>query len=84
MTVGNNSNVLLNPICVPFGAITDGGFNMCPNSMDGVVFGVYSTTNFFHFLEAMAYSQEGIHLNIGVTVSFLGTNAAPYLASNAI
>lgn len=52
--------------------------------MTGVVFGVYSTTNFFHFLEAMAYSQEGIHLNTGVTVSLLATNATPYLASNAI
>jgi hypothetical protein len=52
--------------------------------MTGVVFGVYTTTNFFHFLDAMAYSQEGIHLNTGVTVSLLGTNATPYLASNAI
>jgi hypothetical protein len=57
---------------------------MCPNSMTGVVFGVYSTTMYIQFLEAIAYSQEGIHLNTGVTVSFLGTNAAPYLASNAI
>jgi len=35
-------------------------------------------------MEVMAFLQEAIQLNKGVTVSFLGTNEAVYLASNAI
>ena len=35
-------------------------------------------------MEVMAYSQEAIHFNAGVTTSFLGTNDPLYLASNAI
>ncbi len=35
-------------------------------------------------MEVMAYSQEAIHMNAGVTMSFLGTNGSLYPASNAI
>ena len=41
-TVGNNPDVTKNPTCVPLGAMADGGWNMCPNSMTGIVFGIYS------------------------------------------
>ncbi len=56
---------------------------MCPNSMIGTTFGVYSTTTFVDFVEAMAYSQEAIQMN-ALSVSFLGTNMPGYPASNAI
>jgi hypothetical protein len=66
--------------------MTDGGWHPCPNSMIGNTFGFYTESNTkpVAFFEAMAYSQEAIHLNPGITISFLGTNNAPYLASNAI
>jgi hypothetical protein len=35
-------------------------------------------------MEAMAFSQEAIQMNAGVTVSFTGTNDPTYPASNAI
>jgi hypothetical protein len=63
--------------------MTEGGWNMCPNSMIGTTFGVYSTTTFVDFVEAMAYSQEAIQMN-ALSVSFLGTNMPGYPASNAI
>jgi hypothetical protein len=83
-TVGNNTDVTYNPVCVPLGAMTDGGLYRCPNSMIGTTFGVYSNTEYLNFMEVMAYSQEAINLNSGVTVSFLGTNLPSYGASNAI
>ncbi len=58
MTVGNNTDVTLNPVCVPLGTMSDGGWNMCPNSMIGIIFGFYSTEVLLNFMEAMAYSQE--------------------------
>ena len=64
--------------------MTDGGWYLCPDSMIGTTFGVYSETNELNFLEAMAYSQEAIHMNPGVTLSLLGTNDPLYLADNVI
>jgi hypothetical protein len=64
--------------------MTDGGWYPCPNSMIGTTLGVYSNKEYLNFVEVMAYSQEAIHLNAGVTVSFLGTNNPFYSASNAI
>jgi hypothetical protein len=61
----------------------DGGWNMCPSSMTGIVFGVYTTSSDIGFVEAMAFSQEAIQMN-ALSWSFLGTNDAPNLASNAI
>ncbi len=84
MTVGNNIDVTKNPTCVTEGTMTDGGWYLCPNSMIGTTFGVYTTTDYFNFMEAMAYSQEAIQMNGGVTVSFLGTNPASYPVSNAL
>jgi hypothetical protein len=84
VTVGNNSDVTLNPICVAPGTMTDGGWYSCPPSMIGKIFGIYSTTSAFNFMEAMAYSQEAIQMNVGVTVSFIGTNDPTYPVSNAI
>jgi hypothetical protein len=64
--------------------MTDGGWYPCPNSMIGTTFGVYSNSAYLNFMEVMAYSQEAIHLNAGVTVSSLGTNIPGYPAINAI
>jgi hypothetical protein len=37
--------------------MTDGGWEKCPNSMTGIVFGVYITAaELFNFMEVMAYS----------------------------
>ena len=52
--------------------------------MIGITFGVYTESNDLNFIEAMAFSQEAIHLNAGITMSFLGTNVAGFPASNAI
>jgi hypothetical protein len=62
-TVGNDSDVTKNSVCVPLGAMTDGGWYPCPNSMIGTTFGVYTKSEYLNFLEAMAYSQEAIHMN---------------------
>jgi hypothetical protein len=64
--------------------MTDGGWQPCPNSMIGTTFGVYTKSDILNFMEAMAYSQEAINLNAGITISFLGTNVSGYPASNAI
>jgi hypothetical protein len=69
---------------VPLSAITDGGWYLCPNSMIGTTFGVYSNMQVINFVEVMAYSQEAIHFNAGVTTSFVGTNTATNSARNAI
>jgi hypothetical protein len=84
VTVGNNTDVTLNPFCVLLGAMTDGGWHPCPNSIIGNTFGVNSKSDHLNFMEAMAYSQEAIHMNPGITISFLGTNDPGYPATNAI
>jgi hypothetical protein len=43
-TVGNNTDVTLNPVCVQLGAMPDGGWYPCPNSMIGTTFGIFSET----------------------------------------
>ena len=52
--------------------------------MTGTVFGVYTTADYLNFMEVMAYSQEAIQTNTGVTVSFLGKNLSGYPVNNAI
>jgi hypothetical protein len=64
--------------------MTDGGWHTCPNSIIGTTFGVYTKSTWLNFLEAMAFSQEAIHMNPGITMSFLGTNNPGFPASNAI
>jgi hypothetical protein len=64
--------------------MNDGGWYSCPNSMIGKTFGVYTNMEWLNFMEVMAYSQEVIHFNAGVTASFLGTNNSTHPASNAI
>ena len=65
--------------------MTDGGWYPCPNSMIGTTFGVYTKLNFhLQLMEAFAYSQEAIHMNAGVTISFLGTIESTFWARNAI
>ena len=64
--------------------MTDGGWYKCPDSMTGIIFGVYSTTSLLHFMELMAYSQNAIQMGEGLVVSFLGTNNPTYPASNVI
>ena len=83
MTVGNNTDVTQNPVCVSLGTMSDGGWNMCPNSMIGTKFGVYTTSDFFNFLEVMAFSQEAIQMK-ALSVSFLGTDHPILTVSNAI
>jgi hypothetical protein len=48
--------------------MTEGGWHPCPNSMIGTTFGVYSKIEYLYFVEAMAYSQEAIHLNAGISM----------------
>jgi hypothetical protein len=40
--------------------MADGGWNMCPNSMTGIVFGIYTKTVHLVLMEVMAFSQEAI------------------------
>jgi hypothetical protein len=84
VTVGNNADVTMNPSCIIMGTMTDGGWYPCLTTMIGTTFGVFSTLERINFMEAMAYSQEAIQMNAGVTVSFLGTNNPLYPVSNAI
>jgi hypothetical protein len=84
VTIGNNSNIKLNPICVELGTMSDGGWYFCPTPMIGITFGLFSTTSHLNFLETMAYSQEALQMNAGVSVSYLGTNSATYPVSNAL
>ena len=62
VTFGNDADVTLNPVCVPAGTMNSAGWYLCPTSMTGIVFGIYSIDNSveFAFMEAMAYSQEAI------------------------
>jgi hypothetical protein len=68
VTVGNNADVTTNAVCVTLGAMTDGGWYMCPASMIGITFGVFSTSTAVNFMEAMAFSQEAVQMNAGVTL----------------
>ena len=43
VTIGDNSDVTLNPVCVTKGTLVDGGWGMCPTSMKGLYFGIYVT-----------------------------------------
>ncbi len=83
MTVGNNADVKTNAVCVVLGTITDGGWYLCPASMNGTILGIHSLL-FLNYMEAMAYSQEAIQMNAGVTVSYIGTNNHIYPVSNAL
>jgi hypothetical protein len=85
-TVGNYTDVTLNPVCVAKGTMPDGGWYKCTNSnsMIGKTFGVFSSNLLLNFMEIMAYSQEAIQMGADVTVSFLGTNANNFPASNAL
>ncbi len=70
-TFGTNSVVTSNPVFMPAGAMTDGGWYMCLDSMIGTIFGIYSTTDFIDFTEIMLYSQEAIQMN---ALSAVATN----------
>ncbi len=84
MTVGNNADVSTNAVCITLGTMTDGGWYLCTNSITGTTFGVFSTSTAVNFMEAMAFSQEAIQMNAGVTVSFTGTDEPAYPARNAL
>ena len=64
--------------------MTDGGWYPCLKSLTGNTFGVYSTIKILNFMEVMAYSQEAIQTNAGVTVSSIGTVDPKYITSNAL
>ena len=68
--------------------MTDGGWYLCPESMSGTTFGVYSMLTAVNFMEAMAYSQEAIQLSGGASVSFVGIDnvfsGIAYPVSNAL
>ena len=64
--------------------MTDGGWYLCPTSITGTTFGLYTTSDYFNFLEVVAYSQEVIQMNAGVTVSFIGINNSFYPVNNAL
>ena len=42
-TVGNNTDVTSNPPCAALGTMPDGGWYLCPTTMIGTTFGIYST-----------------------------------------
>jgi hypothetical protein len=84
VTVGDNANVRINPVCIALGTMPDGGWYPCPSTMIGTTFGIYSTTTYLNFMDAMAFSQQAIQMNAGVTVSCLGTNNLTYPASNTL
>ena len=58
-----------------------GGWYLCPESMTGTVFGIYSY-NFLSFMESMLYSQEAIQMN---ALSAVATDfSLGYPATNAL
>ncbi len=67
---------------MPVGAMTDGGWYMCLDSMTGTIFGLYSTEDFLDFTEIMLYSQEAIQMNALSAVATDPENIYP--AANAI
>jgi hypothetical protein len=56
---------------MPVGAMTDGGWHVCQDSMTGTIFGIYSTTDYLDPVEIMLYSQEAIQMN---ALSAVATN----------
>ncbi len=67
---------------MPIGAMNDGGWYMCLDSMTGTIFGLYSPTDFLDFTEIMLYSQEAIQMN---ALSAVATNPiASVPAANAL
>ena len=84
MTVGNDEDVTKNAVCVALNTKTDGGWYPCPKSLTGKTFGVYSSIKILNFMEVMAYSQEAIQTNDGVTVSSIGTSEPNFIPSNAL
>ena len=67
---------------MPVGAMTDGGWYMCLDSMTGTIFGIYSITNSLDFTEILLYSQEAIQMN---AISAVATNLnVSYPAANAL
>jgi hypothetical protein len=41
---------------MPVGSMTDGGWYVCQDSMTGTIFGVYSNSGVFDFVEILLYS----------------------------
>jgi hypothetical protein len=67
---------------MPVGAMIDGGWYVCQDSMIGTIFGIYSTTNYLDPVEIMLYSQEAVQMN---AISAVSTNPfASFPAANAI
>jgi hypothetical protein len=67
---------------MPVGAMIDSGWYMCLDSMTGTIFGLYSTTDLFDFVEIMLYSQEAIQMN---ALSAVATNPfVSFPAANAV
>ena len=71
---------------MPVGAMTDGGWYMCLDSMTGTIFGLYSTTDFLDFVEIILYSQEAIQMNAqsAVATDNTGTRLAPNALQNIV
>jgi hypothetical protein len=67
---------------MPVGAMTNGGWYMCQDSMTGTIFGLYSTTDYIDFVEIMLYSQEAIQMNALESVATNPWTSAP--AANAL
>ena len=63
--------------------MTDGGWYLCPTSIIGTTFGVYTTTDYLSFMDVMAYSQEAIQLN-ALSVSFIGISYPIYPVNNSL
>jgi hypothetical protein len=53
VTVGDNANVRLNPVCIAPGIMTDGGWYPCTSTMIGKVFGIYPTSLELAIMEAI-------------------------------
>jgi hypothetical protein len=60
VTFGDDTDHTKNSVCVPFGAMTDGGWYMCPYTLSGKIFSYYSATEYLQLWEVMAFSQEAI------------------------
>jgi hypothetical protein len=50
VTVGDDSDVTKNPICVALGTLVNGGWSICPTTMKGLYFGIYTTTGEMQFV----------------------------------
>ena len=49
-TVGNDADVTKNAVCIDLNTMTDGGWYLCPKSLTGNTFGVYSTKMILNFI----------------------------------